>query len=78
MQGLRHGLADRAEAMLVASASYEFNDPTVASQIIALHGSGADTFFNFAPQKAAAQAIRKITTSDGARGISSIRLGQGQ
>jgi branched-chain amino acid transport system substrate-binding protein len=57
--GLRDGLGVRAKQMLIATASYELQDPTVDSQIIALHGAGADTFVNFALPKAAAQAIRK-------------------
>jgi len=60
LKGLRDGLGEHAGHMLVATASYELNDPTVDSQIIALHTSGADTFVSFALQKAAAQAIRKI------------------
>jgi ABC-type branched-subunit amino acid transport system substrate-binding protein len=60
LKGLRDGLGSRAGEMLAATASYELNDPTVDSQIIALHASGADIFVNFALQKAAAQAIRKI------------------
>ena len=34
-------------------------DPTVDSQVLQLQGSGADTFFNIATPKFAAQAIRK-------------------
>ena len=60
LQGLRDGLGDQAKTMLVATASYDLQDPSVASQIISLHGAGADTFVNFALPKAAAQAIRKI------------------
>ena len=60
MRGLREGLGDRAEKMIVAEASFEVTDPTVDSQIVSLKSSGADTFFNFSSPKAAAQAIRKI------------------
>jgi ABC-type branched-subunit amino acid transport system substrate-binding protein len=45
--------------MIVATATFEPTDPTVDSQITTLKGSGADTFFNIASPKAAAQAIRK-------------------
>ena len=60
LHGLRDGLGDQADTMLVATASYDLHDPTVNSQIISLHGAGANTFVNFALPKAAAQAIRKI------------------
>ena len=45
--------------MIVAEASYELTDPTVYSQIVALKGSGADTFANFTTPKFGAQAIRR-------------------
>src|SRR6184192_465092 len=45
MKGLRDGLGDRA-GMIIADKSYEVGDPTVDSQIVALHDSGADTFFS--------------------------------
>jgi branched-chain amino acid transport system substrate-binding protein len=57
--GLRAGLGDRADKMIVAQASYEFTDPTVDSQIITLQASGANVFLNAATPKFAAQAIRK-------------------
>src|SRR5690606_32340945 len=59
LKGLKDGLGDRAKAMIVAEASYEVTDPTVDSQIVTLKASGADTFFNVATPKFAAQAIRK-------------------
>jgi ABC-type branched-subunit amino acid transport system substrate-binding protein len=60
MRGLREGLGERADQMIVAEASFEVTDPTVDSQIVSLKTSGADTFFNFSTPKPAAQAIRKI------------------
>ncbi len=60
MRGLREGLGDHADKMMVAEASFEVTDPTVDSQIITLKASGADTFFIFSSPKAAAQAIRKV------------------
>jgi branched-chain amino acid transport system substrate-binding protein len=59
-RGLREGLAERADTMIVAEASFEVTDPTVDSQIVTLKASGADTFFIFSSPKAAAQAIRKV------------------
>jgi branched-chain amino acid transport system substrate-binding protein len=60
MKGLREALGAKADQMIVAIASYEVTDPTVDSQIVTLQASGADTFFNFATPKFAAQAIRKV------------------
>jgi len=59
LAGLRQGLGDRADKMIVAEVSYEVTDPTVDSQIITLKGSGADTFMIGGAVKAAAQALRK-------------------
>src|SRR5277367_2886396 len=42
LNGLRAGLGDKAGKMIVATQSYETTDPTVDSQIVALHGSGAN------------------------------------
>ncbi|MBS0219983.1 MAG: ABC transporter substrate-binding protein [Proteobacteria bacterium] len=59
LAGLRAGLGARAKEMLVAEQSFELSDPTVDSQIIALHGSGADVLVIAATQKQAVQALRK-------------------
>jgi branched-chain amino acid transport system substrate-binding protein len=59
LKGFQDGLGERAAAMIVAQATYEPTDPTVDSQITTLKASGADTFFDIAAPKAAAQAIRK-------------------
>ena len=58
--GLREGLGDKADTMIVATKSYETTDPTVDSQIVSLQASGADTLLTAAIPKFAAQAIRKI------------------
>ena len=42
--GLREGLGDKADKMLVATKTYETTDPTVDLQIVSLQGSGADVF----------------------------------
>ena len=64
LDGLRAGLGDKADKMIVAVASYEATDPTVDSQIATLKGSGADTVFLFAYPKQSAQAIRRIFDTD--------------
>ncbi|WP_376708186.1 ABC transporter substrate-binding protein [Bradyrhizobium cenepequi] len=58
-KGLKDGLGDKA-SMIVADKSYEVSDPSVDSQIVALHDSGADIFFSWAAPKGSAQAIRKV------------------
>jgi ABC-type branched-subunit amino acid transport system substrate-binding protein len=58
--GLRAALGERAASMLVSEQSHEVTDPSVDSQIVTVHGSGADTVFLFTTAKFAAQAIRKI------------------
>lgn len=60
LQGLRDGLGEAAERMVVAEESYETSDPTVDSQIVKIRSTGATVFFNVATSKAAAQAIRKV------------------
>jgi branched-chain amino acid transport system substrate-binding protein len=64
LKGLADGLADRAKAMIVATAGYEAADPTVDSQVVTLKSSGADIFINIASPKFAAQAIRKVAALD--------------
>src|SRR5437016_7479795 len=59
VKGLRDGLGEKA-GMIIAEKSYEVSDPSIDSQIVALHDSGADTFFTWAAPKGAAQAIRKV------------------
>ena len=59
LKGLKDTLGDKAAKMIVMESSYEVSDPTIDSQIVALKGSGADTFMILATPKFAAQAIRK-------------------
>ena len=58
--GLREGLGDKADKMIVATQTYETTDPTVDLQIVALQASGANVLLTAAIPKFAAQAIRKI------------------
>jgi branched-chain amino acid transport system substrate-binding protein len=58
--GLRDGLGDRADGMIVATQSYETTDATIHSQITSLQDSGANVLLTVALPKFAAQAIRKI------------------
>jgi branched-chain amino acid transport system substrate-binding protein len=59
LHGITEGLGDKANATLVAAASYETTDPTIDSQIIEMQSKGVDVFVNTAIPKFAAQAIRK-------------------
>jgi branched-chain amino acid transport system substrate-binding protein len=58
--GLREGLGDKADKLIIATQTYETTDPTVDSQIVSLQGSGADVLLTAAIPKFAAQAIRKV------------------
>ena len=59
-EGLKQGLGPEGAKRIVATASYEVSDPTVAQQILTLQGSGADTLFTAATPKFSAQAIRTV------------------
>src|ERR1700676_4989915 len=58
-KGLKDGLGDKA-SMIIADKSYEVSAPSIDSQIVFLHDSGADIFFSWAAPKGSAQAIRKV------------------
>jgi ABC-type branched-subunit amino acid transport system substrate-binding protein len=60
VRGFKDGLGERAASMVIAEQTYEVTDPTVASQIVTLHASGADTFFGAIVGKQASQAYRKM------------------
>ena len=60
LNGIKAGLGDKADAMIVAEASYEVSDPTIDSQILKIKDAGADLFFSATTPKQAAQAIKKI------------------
>jgi len=58
--GLREGLGDQYDKLVVKTASYEVTDPTVDSQLVALQGAGCDALLSAATPKFGAQAIRKV------------------
>ena len=60
LTGLRQGLGDRANKMIVATQTYETTDATADSQILALQASRADVLMTGAIPKFAAQTIRKV------------------
>ncbi|WP_234193638.1 ABC transporter substrate-binding protein [Pseudacidovorax sp. NFM-22] len=59
LKGVMDGFGDKAKQFIVSQQTYEVTDPTVDSQMVALKGSGADTFINITTPKFAAQSIRK-------------------
>ncbi len=59
LKGFKDGLGDKA-SMIVAAVSYEPTDPTVDSQIVQLHSSGADTLYASSIPKVTAMTIRKV------------------
>lgn len=59
LAGLRSGLGDRADSMIVKIATYEYSSPTIDSQIAQLSSSGADLFFSAAVAKFASLSIRR-------------------
>ena len=59
LKGLKDGLGDKAESMIVAEDAYDVTEATVDSHIIRMKALNADVFVNIATSKFAAQAIRK-------------------
>jgi len=64
VSGLKDGLGDRFDKMVVKTLSYEVADPTIDSQILQLQASGADLVFDASTPKFSAMAIRKIAEID--------------
>jgi branched-chain amino acid transport system substrate-binding protein len=59
LKGFKDGLGDKA-SLIVAAVSYEPTDPTVDSQVVQLHSSGADTLFVASIPKVTAMSLRKV------------------
>jgi len=64
LAGLKDGLADKYDHMVVKTLSYEVTDPTIDSQILQLQASGADLLFDASTPKFSAMAIRKVADID--------------
>ena len=58
--GMREGLGDQANKLIVIESSYETTSPTVDSQVVQIKGANPDIFVNIATPKFAAQAIKKV------------------
>jgi len=67
VKGLKDGLGDKEQSMIVIAAAYETTDSMVDSQVIGMKAAGVDVFANTAIPKFAAQAIRKARRSNGSR-----------
>lgn len=59
LAGMKDVFGEKFEQSVI-SATYEFTDPTIDSQIVKLKASGADALMIGATPKFAAQAIRKV------------------
>jgi branched-chain amino acid transport system substrate-binding protein len=62
--GLREGLGDQANKLILIESSYETSTPTVDSQVVQIKGANPDIFIDIATPKFAAQAIKKIAELD--------------
>src|SRR6516164_3646403 len=59
LKGLRDGLGDRAESMIVGEDAYDVFETTIDSHVVKMKSFNADVFVGFASAKFAAQAIKK-------------------
>jgi len=48
LKGIREALGDKADKLLVKTASYEVTDPSADAQVVELQASGANVFMNLA------------------------------
>ncbi|HYZ24124.1 MAG TPA: ABC transporter substrate-binding protein [Rhodopila sp.] len=64
LAGLKDGLGEKFDKMVVKSISYEITDPTIDSQILDLRASGADVLYDASTPKFSAMAIRKVADID--------------
>jgi branched-chain amino acid transport system substrate-binding protein len=60
VSSFKAALGAKADKMIVAQATYEVSEPTIASQIVTLNSSKADVLMNFTLGKYTAQTIKKV------------------
>ncbi len=60
IKGLRDGLGDKADKMIVSVTTYETTDATTDSQVLTAQGTGANVFFFWGIPKFSAMTIRKV------------------
>lgn len=58
--GLREGLGDKADKLIVSEVPYETAQPSIDSQVVQIKGANPDIFFTVATPKFAAQTIKKL------------------
>jgi ABC-type branched-subunit amino acid transport system substrate-binding protein len=63
LKGFKDGLGDKA-GTIAAAVSYEPTDPTVDSQVVQLHSSGANALFAASIPKVTAMTLRKVRELD--------------
>lgn len=61
LTGLKEGLGDKADKMIVSAQNFQSSDPTIDSQMVILQNSGANALFLFTYAKQGAQAISKMS-----------------
>ena len=61
LNGLKEGLGEDADKMIVSAQNFQSTDPTIDSQMVILQNSGAEALFLFTYAKQAAQAISKMS-----------------
>ncbi len=61
LNGLKDGLGEKADKMIVSAQNFQSSDPTIDSQMVILQNSGADALFLFTYAKQGAQAISKMS-----------------
>ncbi len=62
--GIKDGLGDKFDKMVVKNISYEITDPTIDSQILELKSAGVDVLCDISTPKFTAMAIRKVADID--------------
>jgi branched-chain amino acid transport system substrate-binding protein len=60
LRGLKKGLGDKGDAMIVKEISHELAEPSIENQVADCMGAGADVFVQLTASKFAAQGIRKV------------------
>jgi branched-chain amino acid transport system substrate-binding protein len=61
LNGLKEGLGEDADKMIVSAQNFQSTDPTIDSQMVILQNSSAEALFLFTYAKQAAQAISKMS-----------------
>jgi len=67
VNGLKEGLGEDADKMIVAAQNFQSTDPTIDSQMVILQNSGADVLFLFTYASRRRRRSRKCRTSNGSR-----------